>query len=98
MRLGFSVTRRVLAPLAVAAASALLSACSAPTVFPGLFDEPPPRNEATLNPDQVKQAVDGLVSDRNRLCSEAMANAGRGATPPDCTAQTAATAGAAAKP
>lgn len=103
MKLGSSVTGRVLAALAVAAGSALLSGCSAPGVFPTLFNEPAPRDEATLSPDQVKQAVDSLISDRNRLCSEAMANATPGGAPPDCATQTAATgttpaAGAAAKP
>ncbi len=102
MKFSLSVTRRLLAALAVAAASALVSACSAPSVFPALFDEPAPRNDTTLTPDQVKQATDSLISDRNHLCSEAVANATPGGTPPDCGAQAATgatpAAGAAAKP
>jgi len=103
MRSGFSMRRRLLAALAVAAGSALVSACSAPGAFPTLFDEPAQRDETTLSPDQVKQATDSLISDRDRLCAEAMANAVPGGPPPDCAAQTAATgttpaAGAAAKP
>jgi hypothetical protein len=91
----------MLAALAVAVASVLLSACSAPGVFPSVLDEPAARNDPTLSPDQVKQATDSLISDRNHLCSAAIANAAPGAPPPpDCPTQTAATPGpgAAAKP
>jgi hypothetical protein len=53
---------------------AVLSAgCSTPTtpgLFPSVLNDPPPHEDAPLQPAEVKQAVDNLVSERNRLCSE----------------------------
>jgi hypothetical protein len=62
--------------LAVAVASCLaVSACSPgvdyPTLFPAVHDMPPPRADATLDAQQVQQATEDLISDRNRLNSEA---------------------------
>jgi hypothetical protein len=62
--------------LAVAAAACLtLSACSPgadyPSLFPAIHDMPPPRADATLDAQQVQQATEDLISDRNRLNSEA---------------------------
>jgi hypothetical protein len=81
-----SVTRRLLAALAGAAACAMVSACSAPGVFPSLFGDPPPRDQATMTPDQVKQATDNLISDREHLhsCAAQIASAAPDAAPPDC--------------
>jgi len=82
MKFSCGVTRRVLAALAVAAAFVLMSACSAPGVYPTILAEPAPRDDTTLTPDQVKQATDSLISDRDRLCSEAMATSGPTAAAP----------------
>jgi hypothetical protein len=69
-------TRSVAIALSVAAAACLsLSACSPgvdyPTLFPAVHDMPPPRADATLDAQQVQQATEDLISDRNRLNSEA---------------------------
>jgi hypothetical protein len=52
-----------------------VSACSPgvdyPSLFPAVHDMPPPRADATLDAQQVQQATEDLISDRNRLNSEA---------------------------
>jgi hypothetical protein len=106
MTFGLSVTRRVLAVSAVAAACALAGGCASqltPSPFPSVLADPPQRNDTTLSPDQVKQAMDNLVSERKRLCTEAVADEeGSGTPPPDCDSQaatgTTSNAGAPAKP
>jgi hypothetical protein len=81
---------------------ALLSAgCSSPAtpgLFPSVLNNPPPHEDTTLQPNEVKQAVDNLVSERNHLCSETTAHS-TGNTP-HCGDATSGvqTAGAAAKP
>jgi len=81
---------------------ALLSAgCSSPAtpgLFPSVLNSPPPHEDAPLQPNEVKQAVDHLVSERNHLCSETT-DRSTGNTP-HCgdAAGSAQTAGAAAKP
>jgi hypothetical protein len=91
------VTRRVLAALSVACACALVGGCSA-TTFPSVLANPPGPNDPTLSPDQVKQAMDSLISDRNHLCSVAVADQ-TGTAPQDCGATgSTGNAGAAAKP
>jgi hypothetical protein len=70
-------TRRVAFGAAAAAVclATSLSACSpgadyptaAPTLFPAIHDMPPPRAEAPLNPVQVQQATEDLISERDRL-------------------------------
>jgi hypothetical protein len=63
--------RLALASLAVAAAAAfLLSTCSE-MGFPSVHDMPAPRADTTLTPDQVKQATDDLISQRDHLSTEA---------------------------
>jgi hypothetical protein len=92
------VTRRALAALYVAAACTLVCGCSA-TTFPTVLADPPGPNDPTLSPDQVKQAMDGLISDRNHLCAVAVADQSPGSSPQGCGATgTTANAGAAAKP
>lgn len=59
------------------AASALLSGCTSPSVFPVVLAEPPPRNDTPLSPEQVRQATADLISERDRLCAEATADEGR---------------------
>jgi hypothetical protein len=106
MKFSWSVSRRVLAATVVAAmAATLVSGCSSPAtsgLFPAVFDNPPPRDDTTLSPDQAKQAVDNLISDRNHLCAVTMASEAPGAPPANCTPETppgaAPPAGAAAKP
>ncbi len=100
MKFGFSVTRRVLAAVSVAAVCALVCGCSS-TTYPAVLTDPPPSTDTTLSPDQIKKAMDNLISDRNRQCSEAIADAAPGDPPPDCGATTTGAtpnAGAAAKP
>jgi hypothetical protein len=85
--------------LAMCAAIAVLaSGCSPEIAFPAIHDMPPPRADTPLSPDQVKQATDGLISDRNHLSTETQAavaaTAAADAPPP---AQTAAASAAAAK-
>lgn len=94
--------RRVWARLAVAAATALsLAGCSSPAtpgLFPSVLDDPPPHEDAPLKPDEVKQAVDNLISERNQLCSETTDRSA--ANTPHCgdAAGSGQTPGAAAKP
>jgi hypothetical protein len=96
------VRARLVASLAVAAGTAVLSAgCSSPatpSLFPRVLNDPPPHEDTPLKPDEVKQAVDNLISDRNHLCSETK-DQSSGKTPHcgDATGSVQ-TAGAAAKP
>jgi hypothetical protein len=65
----------VLQGLATAAALALvLSGCSE-VGYPAIHDMPAPRAEAPLTPDQVKQATDDLISQREHLSTEAQGSA-----------------------
>jgi hypothetical protein len=60
--------------LAMCAVVALVaSGCSPEVAFPAIHDMPPPRADTPLTPDQVKQATDGLISDRNHLSTEMQA-------------------------
>lgn len=104
MAFSCKLTRRVVAAFSIAAACALVCGCtsSTPSLFPAVLADPPQRDDTTLSPEQVKLAVDDLVSERNRLCMQTVASEGAGATPSDCGAPTATSAtpaaGAAAKP
>jgi hypothetical protein len=85
---------RVVAGLALGASIAsLVAACSPGADYPSILDKPAPRAEQPMNPDQVKQATDALISDRSRLSAgapqQASAPATTGSTQP---------AGSAAKP
>jgi hypothetical protein len=100
MKIGSSVTRRVLAAFSVAAACALVCGCSS-TTYPAVLSDPPPSSDTPLSPDEVKKAMDNLISDRNRQCSEAIADAAPGDPRPDCGVTTTGATpngGAAAKP
>jgi len=73
------VTKRVPASLkgalAMAAAVAvLLSGCSPEVGIPAVHDMPPPRTEAPLSPDQVKQATDELANERDHLSTATQPN------------------------
>jgi hypothetical protein len=67
----------ILAYLAFAAAACLvLSGCSPGAdypspLFPAVHDMPPPRSDTTLDPAQVQQATEDLISARNHLSTEA---------------------------
>ncbi len=73
------VTTWALAALAVAAAAAaFLSGCSPgadyPSLFPAVHDMPPPRSDTTLDPAQVQQATEDLITARDHLNAEAPAS------------------------
>jgi hypothetical protein len=81
-----SVTTRVLAAAAIVAAAALLlPGCSPgadyPSIFPAIHDMPPPRAATPLDADQVQQATEALISERNHLSAEAQGS-GQAKTPP----------------
>ena len=89
MVLARGTRKRISAAVAVATVAALLSACSSSSgTYPSLFAEPPPRSDTPLTPAEVKQATDTLLTDRDHLCAEAIANVPPGGPPPDCAAQT----------
>ena len=70
-----TVAARVVAGLALGASiAALVAGCSPGADYPAILDKPAPRAEQPMNPDQVKQATDALISDRNRLSTDAQAN------------------------
>ena len=89
-----------LAALALGAAASLLvagcSSSSAPSLFPAVLDTPAARDDTPLSADQVKQATDNLIAERNHLCAEAATNGNPAAG--NCAAAPAQTAGGAAKP
>lgn len=94
MVFGMRVARRVLATFALTAGCAMVGGCAfpvAPSPFPSVLSDPAARSDTTLSQDQVKQAVDDLVSERKRLCMEQVADEGAGAATPDCSADTGAT-------
>ena len=95
-----TVAARVVAGLALGASiAALVAACSPGADYPSILDKPAPRADQTMNPDQVKQATDALISDRNRLSSGAQANqqASQQASAPATTGSTG-TTGSVPKP
>lgn len=81
-----SVTTRVFAVMAIVAPAALaLPGCSPgadyPSIFPAVHDMPPPRADTPMDANQVQQATEDLITDRNRLSSEAQ-GAGQSAAGP----------------
>ncbi len=67
---------RAFAVLALIAPAALaMSGCSPgsdyPSLFPAVHDMPPPRADTPMDANQVQQATEDLISDRNRLSAEA---------------------------
>jgi hypothetical protein len=65
------IARLALGTLAIAAAVALLVSGCSELGFPSVHDVPAPRPDTTLSPDQVKQATDDLISQREHLSTEA---------------------------
>jgi type IV pilus biogenesis protein CpaD/CtpE len=85
-----SVTRLLLAGLALASATAfLLAGCSTDTIFPAVHDIPAPRPDAPLTAEEVKQATDSLITERDHLSTETQ-TAARPAAVAKTAAQTAA--------
>ena len=69
------VTTRMFAVVAILAPAALaMSGCSPgadyPSLFPAVHDMPPPRADTPMDDNQVQQATEDLISDRNRLSAE----------------------------
>jgi hypothetical protein len=52
-----------------------LAGCAVEAGFPAVHDMPTPRAETTLTPDQIKEATDSLISQREHLSTEAQAGA-----------------------
>ncbi|HEX3936447.1 MAG TPA: hypothetical protein VHX43_03000 [Xanthobacteraceae bacterium] len=74
------VSTRVFAALALmgAAATAGCSPVSYPSLFPAVEQAPPQRADTPMDANQVQQATEALISDRNHLSAEAQ---GSGETP-----------------
>lgn len=92
-----STTRGPLAAAMMAGALALgLSGCSPgvdyPSIFPAVHDMPPPRSDTPMNSDQVQQATEDLITDRDHLNAQAQGAAGQDKTqnPAGTTAKAAA--------
>lgn len=66
---------RILAALALLASAALPAAGCSPVSYPSLFpaveQSPPPRADTPMDANQVQQATEDLISDRDRLSAEA---------------------------
>jgi hypothetical protein len=91
------------AGLAIAASlAAVVAACSPGADYPTILDRPAPRADQPMNPDQVKQATDALISDRTRLSGGAQpaqpAPAATQQTSAPATTGSTRPAGSAAKP
>jgi hypothetical protein len=106
VRSSIKVRAGLLAAVAIGAAAVLLAACSPGAEFPSVLDNPQPRADKPMTPDQVKEVTNSLISDRDHLSAEAQptptaqpgAPAGqRAAAAPDATDSTQ-TAGAATRP
>jgi hypothetical protein len=89
----------VVAGLALGASiAALVAACSPGADYPSILDKPAPRADQPMNPDQVKQATDALISDRTRMSAGVQpAQAPQQASAPATTGSTR-PAGSAPKP
>jgi hypothetical protein len=71
----FGRVRIRLAPVTTAAVACLiLAGCSPgadyPSLFPASHDMPPPRGDTPLDPAQVQQATEDLITARNHLSAE----------------------------
>jgi hypothetical protein len=68
------VKRRAVLAAAIAAAGLFLAACS-PGDYPAALDKPTPRGDDPMTPEQLKQATDDLISDRDHLNAAAQSSA-----------------------
>jgi hypothetical protein len=74
-------------PVALAVGACLvLSGCSPgvdyPSLFPAVHDMPPPRADAPMDQNQVQQATEALIADRNHLNAEAQGGGQANASSP----------------
>jgi hypothetical protein len=69
------VRTRIFAALALLfPAACAMSGCSPasyPSIFPAVEETPPSRADTPMDANQVQQATEDLISDRNRLSTEA---------------------------
>jgi hypothetical protein len=74
--------------VAVAATVGFFVAGCSEVIYPAVHDMPSARSDTPLTPDQVKQATDDLVSEREHLSTEVQANnpPTTGSVPPGTTA------------
>lgn len=63
--------RRIGSALLLAIAAVSLAGCGGPSLYQAVLADPGPRDDAPMTPDQVKQATETLIADRQRLCAEA---------------------------
>ena len=86
------VASLAVAGFAAVAAAFLLPGCSSDSAFPAVHDMPAARTETTLTPDQIKQATDDLISQRDKTEANAQGNAQQvttGSIPPKKSAASA---------
>ena len=78
-----------------------MSGCSPgadyPSIFAAVHDMPPPRADTPLDADQVQQATETLITERNQLGAAAQAS-GQNKTPANSSNPAGAAADAAKKP
>ena len=82
------VASLAVAGFAAVAAAFLLSGCSSDGAFPAVHDMPAARTETKLTPDQIKQATDDLISQRDKTEANAQP-ATTGSIPPKKSAASA---------
>jgi hypothetical protein len=79
----------------------MLAACSPgadyPSLFPAVHDIPPPRADTTLDASQVQQATEDLITERDRLNTEAQGTQGKTSTAKEAKVSTTSSAKAHAK-
>ena len=63
-------TRFVAGSAFAALTAVLLASCSPGADYPAVLDKPTPRADTPMSADQIKQATDALISDRDRLSAE----------------------------
>lgn len=67
--------RLVIAAAAIFGSVGLLGSCSSaldtPTAYPAIHDMPPPRPEAPMSQQQLKDVTSDLLTERNKLDAEA---------------------------
>jgi len=82
------VASLAVAGFAAVAAAFLLPGCSSDSAFPAVHDMPAARTETKLTPDQIKQATDDLISQRDKTEANAQP-ATTGSIPPKKSAASA---------
>lgn len=96
------ISMRVLAAVALMASVALPAAgCSPvsyPSMFPAVEQTPPPRSDTPMDANQVQQATEALISDRDRLNGQSGTPPAAAKTPAATPVQIAAPAAAPANP